>query len=1020
MSDLTTLESFDAEAQVQKAYEFTNLAAGMAPMQAENPGLWEQTIDGLREAFDYSPAGLRKKGEKAKAEITENVQPSPTKLTGEDFSNFYAGYTSGGAGILPPGEGDAESSAFKWGSGMASMLGGEARKGVEALLAKSRAGEKITDEEAGRFGTELVAMLPMGGVGLTTRMAGMVEQRTAKEAAELKGLAEAIGFSDKPLMEIAPVIDAGAAKVLAETGERVATETVGSASTLRVPIGDRAGNVNLSRIETPDDVKAVITSVADAFKGNIDEARRGVQTNLETAALADTLGMTPQKLMSRRRGQAFSAEEAYAARNLLVSSADNLTGLAKKASGPMASEADVFAFRKAMSTHYAIQTQVQAMTAEAGRALQSFRMMAGGTEGQARAIRELLDRSGGVDMSQAMAGMIATLDSPAAINSFVQQAQRATTMDVLSFIWINGLLSNPVTHAANLTGNTLTALTSLPERLLASGFRGVAKGSGSDVAGVEAGEAFQAAYGLIEGFKDGLKAAGKVARTGEAFDVLGKIESRKIPVSAEGLGLSGTAGQAADVAGKVIGLPGRGLEAGDALFKTVGYRMELRAQALRQATAEGLEGAARDVRIAEILNDPPEALHLAAVDASRYQTFTNQLGETGRRFTQFANSHPALRFVVPFIRTPANILKYTFERTPLAPLMSNVRSQIAAGGAQRDLALARISLGSMLMATAGVYAQAGLINGAGPSDAGMNEAWRMAGNQPYSVKVGDTWYSFSRMEPIGSLMGMAADVVDIARYADDDMDVTEAAAAGALSMVRNVTSKTFLTGIADLFEVLDRRTPVEGLEKYITRQIGSWVPAGVASLERAIDPTMNVVSGPLEQIRSRIPGLSSSLPPRRNLFGEPVVLQGAMGPDILSPIYVAAANGDKGAAEILRLEMSLDKPRKTLNFGGGQVELDSWQYDRLAELAGNGAKDENTGLGFGDTVRALATGAHPQSTVYAQQTDGPDGGKAMLIKQYQRTYLEMAKSLLIKEYPEVEDALKASIAEKGLRLGAAQ
>ena len=37
---------------------------------------------------------------------------------------------------------------------------------------------------------------------------------------------------------------------------------------------------------------------------------------------------------------------------------------------------------------------------------------------------------------------------------------------------------------------------------------------------------------------------------------------------------------------------------------------------------------------------------------------------------------------------------------------------------------------------------------------------------------------------------------------------------------------------------------------------------------------------------SQIPGLSkSSLPPRRNIWGQAVIQDGAAGPDIISPVY---------------------------------------------------------------------------------------------------------------------------------------
>src|SRR5581483_11172048 len=107
------------------------------------------------------------------------------------------------------------------------------------------------------------------------------------------------------------------------------------------------------------------------------------------------------------------------------------------------------------------------------------------------------------------------------------------------------------------------------------------------------------------------------------------------------------------------------LSASDEFFKTIGYRMELSAQALRQAVSEMPDAApeALKSRVAQIIENPPENLRLAAVDAATYQTFTNAPGKLAQTLGQLTTHYPALKVILPFTRTPANILNYTFERT---------------------------------------------------------------------------------------------------------------------------------------------------------------------------------------------------------------------------------------------------------------------------------------------------------------------------------------------------------------------
>ena len=54
-------------------------------------------------------------------------------------------------------------------------------------------------------------------------------------------------------------------------------------------------------------------------------------TQKETEALANDLGMGVEELLVRKGGEAFNAEQAVAARKLLVASGENLIKLAKVA-----------------------------------------------------------------------------------------------------------------------------------------------------------------------------------------------------------------------------------------------------------------------------------------------------------------------------------------------------------------------------------------------------------------------------------------------------------------------------------------------------------------------------------------------------------------------------------------------------------------------------------------------------------------------------------------------------------------
>ncbi len=808
------------------------------------------------------------------------------------------------------------------------------------------------------------------------------------------------------------------------------------AELFRMPIqGDKVAVPNLARIDVPEDVQEVITKAAELFRGNIEEARRGKVLNEVTADLASDLDMTVDDLLSRRKGQAFNAEEALAARQILASSADQLTMLAKKAATADASATDVVAFRRALSVHGSIQAQVSGMTAEAGRALQSFKIIAKGSSDRDRQIRELLEGNGGDLFNRDMAQKLADIaqENPAALNKSAREMTQASGWDQMYEVWVNGLLSGPQTHAVNILSNSIVAAWQVPERWLAHHI-----GSLIGDAGVQSGEASAQAFGLVHGFKDGVKLAAKALRTGEGSDLIGKLEQSHRSFSADNfagtragravnmitagsLDSGGIAARGVDLLGEVARVPSRFLTAEDELFKAVGYRMELRAQAFRTAKAEGLEGKEMAERIAQIVADPPEHIHMSSVDAARYQTFTKPLGEAGQAAQKWVRTVPGLRLVAPFIRTPTNILKYVGERTPLAPLSREVRADISAGGARRDLALAKIGMGTMIMATSADMASGGFITGGGPSEGQMKAHLRNTGWQPYSIKIGEKYYSYNRLDPLGMTIGLAADTAEIMGqlYGEEDGDggVDELGMAAVMAIAKNTTSKTWLMGVSELIEAIE--DPDRNMTRFLQRFSGSLIPTGVAQTNRAFnDNTLRDTKGLdiwqslLNQMQSRIPGYSEDLPPRTNVWGDPIVMSGGLGPDIISPFYTSTGKYAPVDEELMRLQVPIRMPMRQLD----GVKLTATEYHRYVELSGNKLKDPSTGLGLKETLTGLVNGTHPQAAIYNAQTDGPDGGKALMMQKYVSAFRKMAKQQLLEEIPELADLIRESKEERAKAL----
>jgi len=458
---------------------------------------------------------------------------------------------------------------------------------------------------------------------------------------------------------------------------------------------------------------------------------------------------------------------------------------------------------------------------------------------------------------------------------------------------------------------------------------------------------------MLEGFKDGLKAGFKSLVSGESRDITGKIEQqqyraisaenvRQLPLikklSPKTLEQGGIAAYAVDALGEAVRLPGRFLTAEDDFFKAIGYRMELRAQAFRKAVAEGLEGDELTKRIQEITENAQELapeVHLAAIDAMRYQTFTRELGPAGRAMQTAINKSKLGKIILPFVRTPANILKFAVERSgPLGLLMKSVRDDIAAGGARRDMAIARMSLGGMAMAAVASYAAAGHITGGGPTDTKMRSYLYNQGWQPYSVKIGDKYYSYGRLEPLGMMMGLAADFVEISGELSD-MKREKIATTLVAAFSKNVMSKTWLRGLSEAVTALD--DPDRYGAKWVQRFAGTVIPTAAAQVERTMSPEMSDVKSIMDSIKSRIPGYSDDVPVRRNLWGETIVLSGGLGPDIISPIYTSKKRESPIDKELYRLgretgRAPVSMPQKSFSVMGITLDFDGLQRGAYQEF----------------------------------------------------------------------------------------
>lgn len=195
----------------------------------------------------------------------------------------------------------------------------------------------------------------------------------------------------------------------------------------------------------------------------------------------------------------------------------------------------------------------------------------------------MFDANGGKKLTDDMINDLQKIDfsDPVAVRNILQKYHKATIPDKLFEAWLNGILSNPTTHMANLIGNSLTMLTKVPETAISGVLRGK----------LPLGELKAESLGMVQGIKEGAMAGVKAFQTGMPADMVTKLEHTRYNA------ISGTKG-------KIIRIPTRALTAADEFFKAVVYRSETNRLAYLKAVQETKGGANISRRMAEILNDP--------------------------------------------------------------------------------------------------------------------------------------------------------------------------------------------------------------------------------------------------------------------------------------------------------------------------------------------------------------------------------------------------------------------------------
>lgn len=393
------------------------------------------------------------------------------------------------------------------------------------------------------------------------------------------------------------------------------------------------------------------------------------------------------------------------------------------------------------------------------------------------------------------------------------------------------------------------------------------------------GEVLPSFQGMMQGLMEGVYFAKEGFVRGMPLDAT-------IPELYGAIGKQKGASQFEKGLGEVVRVPGRVSIGIDEFFKSMFRRMEYNAQAYRIAQSGKYGDASvvydtlrkintKDVDWKEKLIDSPNLAQLPnnirkklvddVTKYSKYATFQQDLTGFAKTVSQARANHPELAWVFPFVKTPINIMADALSYTPLNVFQKNLPN---------DVKIARTAMGVAMVAGISQAVGDGKITGSYPKDADKRNALIAAGVPEYSIKLGDTWYSYARIEPIATVMGSAVDGINTVRdhfsKNPNDRKGTELVTNVVGGVTKNIASKTFLEGISGVLQALHDPERYGG--SFVNSFAGLVVPSFVAAPARAVDPNMRIVTNFGEAVQNRLPNLGQefareNLPAQTMLYG---------------------------------------------------------------------------------------------------------------------------------------------------------
>lgn len=793
-------------------------------------------------------------------------------------------------------------------------------------------------------------------------------------------------------------------------------------------VASRSSSLPWQKLRGTPEVMDFVKQSARVLKSQMDEAKGGAvlsdsKVSEMVSARADLFNEDPMLLMGQIKEAGESAstmvanmEASFLIANRMMGETYDLAfkvrnGMLDDWGGDAARAGEELKVRLMASAD--LLANARSMASNSGRALRRLR-------GQHQFSVEELAKVKEMDGEKLADLIFQSKGDPKKLAHIANPTFLRRVMDEGAYSLTNSLLWLYPTHLTNITSSVIMLAGRPTEKLLGS--LAIAPKAGGDIIRQQAIKEYAYTVGALgdawQAMKDAFLRGDSILspHNTEFFQGGGTIQTTQQALPWRPVkGVSDLAYNAVVSANyrNIVGLPTRALGAVDEFFKTLRYRAYVQADAAVKARAQGLKGDAFERFVREKMEkaiDPAtgQALDQKALREAQITTFQQDLllGTVGSSIQMVRARHPALVFVLPFVKTPINVLRYGWKMTPgINLLQKEFRDNLRGinGSEAKAHAAGQMALGSTFMALSATMALNGKLTGGGPNDPKLQKELRAAGWQPYSYVIdrpdgSKTYIPMGRLDPASMALSMTADLVEAMRYDPEGKEAEKGIGALALALAKNFSDKTFLQNMHQALEALSDTKGDKG-EKYLANLAGNTLP--MSSLLRGVnpDPYMREARTFIDTMLKNMPGYSQRLPPVRDVFGEPVVRRISI---------TSTSEADTVEAEVIRIMLETEKAgvgKPDPNFEGldlRDITLDNGQnaYDRLQELAGQlpGKRSLKSHL-----ARLI------NSPAYQDLPDGdPDvsGTRLNSLARYTRQYRQAAEKTLVRLHPELRPHIK--------------